>query len=172
MRPPPPAPATPPGRPFRISSAREMNDPPFQSRATLPPSPASYTRDATAGDRRVCPAFPAGTASALQPSRGGPLVSFPAAWAGATENQRTPSLERHPVDAVPRPVKSFVPPWTCLPPTTASLEPPPQPLAPRPRRSPQVPRACQEPAAAPPCRETGTVVSLRPHLPIPPPTSP
>src|SRR6266850_2780827 len=172
MRPPPPAPATPPGRPFRISSAREMNDPPFQSRATSPASLASYTRDATARDRRTYPAFPAGTASALQPSRGGPLVSFPAAWAGATENQRTPSLERHPVDAVPRPVKSFVPPWTCLPPTTASLEPPPQPPATQQRRSPSTPRARQEPAVVLPRTETGTVMSPRLRRPIRPPVSP
>src|SRR6266850_7466432 len=170
MRPPPPAPATPPGRPFRISSAREMNDPPFQSRATSPASLASYTRDATARDRRTYPAFPAGTASALQPSRGGPLVSFRAGWAGATENQKTPSLERHPVDAVPRPVKSFVLPWTCLPPTMANLEP--QPLAPQPRRWPSTPRAGPEPAVVLPCRETGSVTSPRPRRPIRPPASP
>src|SRR6267143_5405103 len=145
MRPSPPAPATPPGRSFQTSSASETNDPPFQSRATSPASLASYTRDATAGDRRTCPAFPVGTASALQPSRGGPLVSFPAGWAGAAENQRTPSLERHTVDAVPQPVRSFVLPWTCLPPTTASLEPPAQPLAPQPRRWPSTPRARPEP---------------------------
>src|SRR5712664_4197938 len=169
MRSPPPAPATPPGRPFRISLAREMNDPPFQSRATSPASPASYTRDVTAGDRRTYPAFPAGTASALQPSRGGPLVSFPAGWAGAAENQRTPSLVRHPVDAVPQPVKSFVLPWTCRPPTTANLEPP---LAPQPRRWPSTPRARPEPAVVLPCRETGSVTSPRPRQPIRPLASP
>src|SRR5947207_8884690 len=111
------------------------------------------------------PAFLARTASAPSPSQDAPLVSFPAASEDAVESQRTLILARLPVDPPPRLAKSFVLPWTCLPPATASQEPLPQRLVLPLSLSPSTLRAYLEPAAVAPCTETGTSMSLRPHLP-------
>src|SRR5260370_16992334 len=99
-------------------------------------------------------------------------VSVGEACGGRVENQRTPSLALHPAQAVRVLAKSFVHPWTCHPPTTASAELPPRPLAPQPLPWPSAPWAGLEPAAVPPCTETGIAASPCPRRPIRSPASP
>src|SRR5260370_2435987 len=108
----------------------------------------------------------------MGPSPGGRLVSCRGGGAGGGESRRTPTLAPHPADAVPPLAKSFVRPWTCLLPTTASQEPLVRPLVLQPRRWPPAVRANQELAGVAPCKGTGIEALPRPRKPVHSPDSP